>query len=146
VSLRRSRRAPGALLWLALAALTAPTCWTTAKRTANVEADVADTARLRQLREAVARQVGGLRCSEQSQCRFLPIGSKPCGGPWSYLLYSKVTTDSAALAVAVERYNAAEAELNRKLGRVSDCGFVSPPKLDCVEGVCTRASGAPGPR
>jgi len=56
----------------------------------------------------------------------------------SSAVYSTATTDSAALAVAVERYNAADAESNRKLGLVSDCSFVPPPKVDCVEGFCTR--------
>jgi hypothetical protein len=86
----------------------------------------------------MVQQVGSLRCSEPGQCRFVPVGSKPCGGPWSYLLYSTVTTDSTALALAAQRYNAAEAQLKRQLGRVSDCSFVPPPKPDCVQGLCTR--------
>ena len=149
---------PRALVWLIVAGTLAASCRRTARRTADVEAGAADatrlkqlagaadTTRLRQLREAVARQIGKPSCSEQPQCRAMPIGSKPCGGPWSYVVFSTVATDSAALALAVQRYNAAEEELNRKLSRVSDCSFVSPPKPDCARGRCTTLGSGIGKR
>jgi len=68
------------------------------------------------------------------------VGSKPCGGPRSYVVYSMVTTDSAALALITQRYNAADARLNRERGLVSDCTFLPPPELECVGGRCRSAA------
>lgn len=80
-------------------------------------------------------------CDDVSQCRAVAFGAKPCGGPWRYLVYSIQTTDSARLAEAVNAYNDAESELNRREGRVSDCRFVGKPGLICRSGAC-EAQGA----
>ena len=134
-----------ALPWLVLVGLSVTSCRAVGRSPSAAKTTVGDSTGLQQLREAALRRLGRPSCSARSNCRVIPVGSKPCGGPWSYAVYSTATTDSAALAVAVQRYNAAEAELNRKLGRVSDCSFVAPPKLDCVDGMCAPASSPPGP-
>ena len=90
------------------------------------------------LRAEVRQLVAEPACDDANQFRAIAFGAKPCGGPWSYLVYSVQTTDSARLAAAVERYNAREDELNRELGRVSDCRMVTAPRLDCVESRCVE--------
>ncbi len=92
--------------------------------------------RLAELGIEVRALIADSGCWSIAQCRALPLGAKPCGGPWSYAVYSTEATDSSALAAAVGRYNAHENELNRREGRVSDCQFVSPPLLECVDGHC----------
>ncbi len=89
------------------------------------------------LRNQVLQLVGEPLCENVSQCRSIAFGAKPCGGPWSYVAYSTQATDSAKLAPVVAEYNAREAQLNRELGKVSDCRFVSPPKLACVASRCS---------
>lgn len=91
---------------------------------------------LQDLRSELMAFIGEPTCSETGQCRALPFGAKPCGGPWSYLIYSTATSDSVQVTEAAERYAAYERALNRREGRVSDCSFVSPPVLDCVNGRC----------
>ena len=76
-------------------------------------------------------------------CRTIAFGSKPCGGPQQYLIYSASTTDSAALAAAVARYNALESEINKREGRVSDCMLVSPPAVALNNGRCSAAPAGP---
>lgn len=110
---------------------------------ASAKTGAGDTTGLPQLREVIVQQVGEPRCSEPSECRTIPLGSKPCGGPWSYLIYSAATTDSAALEHAVRAYNAREAEQNRKSGRVSDCSFIAPPKLTCDRRLCITYRAPP---
>lgn len=95
------------------------------------------TESLESLRNEVLGLVGEPTCSSSNQCRSIAFGSKPCGGPWSYVAYSTQTTDSAKLAAAVAEYNAREDRLNRELGTVSDCRFVTPPKLACVASHCS---------
>jgi hypothetical protein len=101
----------------------------------------ADTASLETLRAEVRDQLGDPTCTDLGQCRTIPFGAKPCGGPWSYLVYSVATTDSARLADAVYRYTAREHELNRLEGRVSDCALVTEPEVICADGQCASVDG-----
>lgn len=98
--------------------------------------DSGRVASLADLRAEVMRLIGDAACSDVSQCRAIAFGTKPCGGPWQYLVYSTATTDSTALAAAVARYNSQEAALNKSEGRVSDCSFVAPATLKRVNGRC----------
>ena len=88
------------------------------------------------LRESIARQVGTAACSSSAVCRSLPLGSKPCGGPRQYLVYSLSVTDSAQLAADAARYSRAEAQRNREKGLVSDCSMLIEPQVNCVSGKC----------
>jgi hypothetical protein len=101
----------------------------------------AATASLDVLRAEVRAQLGDPTCTITAQCRTIPFGAKPCGGPWSYLVYSVATTDSAQLAVAVDRYTAREHELNRLEERVSDCSLVTEPEVMCADGQCVPVEG-----
>jgi hypothetical protein len=101
----------------------------------------ADTASLDVLRAEARAQVGDPTCTMTAQCRTIPFGAKPCGGPWSYLVYSVATTDSAQLAGAVDRYTAREHDLNRLEQRVSDCGLVTEPDVMCADGQCVPVEG-----
>ena len=96
----------------------------------------ADTTLLSALRSQVFGLIGVPTCRDLSQCRLIAYGSKPCGGPWTYLVYSLATTDSIALNAAVEKYNAQEAEVNRTEGRRSDCRAITRPQLQVVAGRC----------
>ncbi|WP_340067220.1 hypothetical protein [Ascidiimonas aurantiaca] len=83
--------------------------------------------------EAMARVS---RCDGVSQCRSIAFGSKPCGGPWSYLVYSaSINTDR--LEQMVRSYNAREKAFNIQWNLVSDCEMVLPPtRIECVENEC----------
>jgi hypothetical protein len=98
-----------------------------------------DTTDLADLRSKIRTLVGDAACTSASQCRLVAYGSKPCGGPWQYLVYSTTTTDSTALEVAVARYNAREAEVNRLYHRMSDCSVAIRPKITVVDGHCKIA-------
>lgn len=75
-------------------------------------------------------------CNETTECKYIAWGSKPCGGPWVYLIYS-TSIDEAALVNMVEEYNQKEATFNNKWERVSDCLAVSPPtSLNCENNTC----------
>lgn len=88
------------------------------------------------LRAEILDRVGNAEASSEASCRSLPFGAKPCGGPWSYLVFSTETTDSAALASLVERYNAIQGRLNEEEGRISDCALVMEPRLKLEGGQC----------
>lgn len=75
-------------------------------------------------------------CNDNFECRSIPFGSKPCGGPWSYLVYS-TSIDTLKLTNLVDTYNQLEKILNSECGRTSDCAFVNPPQqLQCKNNNC----------
>lgn len=95
-----------------------------------------DTTDLVELRARVKDLIGNAECTSVNQCRLIAYGAKPCGGPKRYLVYSIAQTDSTALIAIVSKYNAREAEMNKLLGRKSDCNVVARPQLRVVNGRC----------
>jgi hypothetical protein len=87
----------------------------------------ADTSRIARL-EAEARalaKAGG--CREDEQCRAAPIGSRPCGGPRTYVPYCAASTDTSALAAKLAELKDAEDAYNRSAGLMSTCELRQPP-------------------
>jgi hypothetical protein len=85
-------------------------------------------------------------CTAASQCRSVPVGATPCGGPRAYLPYCPRATDERALLAKARELERAEQEANRANQRVGTCEFLAPPTLELVGGACRAASapGAPG--
>ena len=72
-------------------------------------------------------------CSDASQWAFAPIGSKPCGGPSSYIAYPKAMEDE--ILAKIEDFTRAQAAFNTKYQLMSDCRMVMPPSgIQCVDG------------
>ena len=98
-----------------------------------------DRARLQAMEEQIKLLIGDATCEADIECRSVPVGAKPCGGPWTYRIYSTRVTDSGKLLERVAAHRALDAELNRKYGRTSDCSAVSEPAVTCREGRCAKA-------
>jgi cell division protein FtsB len=94
-------------------------------------------ARLDRLERQIEATIG-TEATQVTQCRTIAFGSKPCGGPRSYRVYSVAETDEARLASLVQRYNALEAKINRRQGRYSDCWAVPRPDTALVDGQCAK--------
>lgn len=75
-------------------------------------------------------------CNEDTECKFIAFGSKPCGGPWNYLIYT-TSIDTEKLELWVEDYNQREADFNTNWGVASDCAVVNPPtSINCENNTC----------
>lgn len=75
-------------------------------------------------------------CNETTECKYIAFGSKPCGGPWGYIIYS-TSIDIEKLKLWVEDYNEQEAAFNSKWGVFSDCTIVNPPiSINCENNTC----------
>jgi hypothetical protein len=104
-----------------------------------------DDADLRHLWSQIDRVMQtGARSS--MHCTTMPIGAKPCGGPWTHLVYSSSTTNETRLRSLVARFNERQAHLNRKLGLlptgehpVATCDFEMPPPTALIDGHCQVA-------
>ncbi|MCY3772691.1 MAG: hypothetical protein OXG98_11825 [Gemmatimonadetes bacterium] len=95
-----------------------------------------DRARIVEMRQEIDALVGDAAGTSITDCRYAALGSKPCGGPWEYIVYSVSTTDSTALAERLTAYDAFEAEMNERYGYVSDCSIPNIPALVFKDGRC----------
>ncbi len=92
---------------------------------------------LNQQKNEIEQLAKSIPCNEVTICHYVAFGSKPCGGPWTYLGYN-TEIDEALLLNKVASYNANEAFYNSKWNIESDCAVVNPPiVVTCIDGVCT---------
>ena len=95
-----------------------------------------DDQKLAQLGKEIGEFAKNKACSGGDDCKTMAMGSKPCGGPTSYIIYSLSKTDEKQLSDKVKQYTDFEKELNIKYNRASDCMFLMPPTVNCLNGVC----------
>ena len=88
-------------------------------------------------KQEINNYINSFSCSESDGCSYIAFGTKPCGGPWSYLLFSDAV-DIVKLQEMVKNYNEINEQYNLQTNAVSDCMYVMPPtEVKCVNGVCT---------
>jgi hypothetical protein len=100
---------------------------------AKVDKTIAQRARLN---DEVLRLSQPLTCSSDSDCASLAMGSKPCGGPWKYVIYSKKNSKVPALKKKLGDYNKLDQHVNQSQNTMSDCSMLIEPNLACVKSIC----------
>lgn len=100
---------------------------TACSRSKNVKED----STLTELNRTISLLSKDKSCDDINQCKSIAYGDKPCGGPYSYLIYSSKNTDSVKLLEKVKLYNKLERETNIKNNAVSNCMMILPPILVC---------------
>lgn len=94
----------------------------------------ADTTYLSNLRQEIISLSESEFCESSDNWKWTALGSKPCGGPWEYIIYS-TSIDTVKFLLKVDQYTNDQEKLNQKWGLASDCMFVGPPNaIDCVDG------------
>jgi hypothetical protein len=85
-------------------------------------------------KQEIVDYINGFDCSDS--CNYIAFGSKPCGGPREFLLFSSnINLDQ--LQQMVTEYNELDYQNNINTNAVSDCAVVLPPNtVDCVNGDC----------
>lgn len=75
-------------------------------------------------------------CNTAAQCKYMAIGSKACGGPSDYIVFSE-DIDVTVLKKMVDRFTEDQKTYNKENNVASDCSLVTPPQnLDCIDGNC----------
>lgn len=96
-----------------------------------------DLAELSALQEEIELLVESGVCSGNSDCDYIAFGSKACGGPKTYLVFS-TSINVELLQKKVATYSALENSFNKKWGIISDCSVPAPPlNVTCIAGKCT---------
>jgi hypothetical protein len=98
---------------------------------------MADDTNLAAMRGEILVLVGDARADNVAQCRVVGFGSKPCGGPASYIAISTKNGDENHIMALIGKYNAAAKADNERRGLMSDCAVVPKPAVVLENGVCT---------
>lgn len=80
--------------------------------------------------------IGSASCISDAQCQSIGFGHKPCGGFYSYRIYSDMDTDTVQLKSTVNQYNVLSREFNKKNNLVSNCMLLMQPELACHNQTC----------
>lgn len=91
---------------------------------------------LEEVAKKIDQHVGQAPADRVSQCSILPIGAKPCGGPWGFLVYSKKESSETTLKKLIERYDELDEIRNIEEGRASTCDVAQPPDFTLENGFC----------
>jgi hypothetical protein len=103
----------------------------------NESDDSITASQLETKKQEIQNYINSFSCSESLGCGFIALGSKPCGGPWSYLVFPN-SVNLPKLQEMVKAYNEMNRLYNIQTNAVSDCMVVAPPtEVKCVNGVCT---------
>ena len=73
-------------------------------------------------------------CLRKTDCAVVGVGSRPCGGPEKYVIYSRIKTPSKKLKTLVSRYN--ELDKASKAGKMGVCIVATKPAFACVARKC----------
>ena len=82
---------------------------------------------------AIARADG---CAASGDCAAMPVGSKPCGGPWEYVVYCRLTTDTTRLRTVLAELARRQREHNAANQMGSTCDMILEPPLTVRGGRC----------
>ena len=82
----------------------------------------------------------GESCDGVSRWEFTAIGSKPCGGPVSYIAYPEKIED--VILPKIKKFTAMQKTFNKKYKVISDCAMVpEPTEIKCEEGKAVLGHG-----
>lgn len=84
---------------------------------------------------------GDVACDTDSQCRTLPVGSKACGGPERWLVWSTKGNREAMLRNQIDRVASTSVGAPGWRGGYSDCAVLPDPGAACRAGRCELQQG-----
>ncbi len=89
--------------------------------------------------ERLTAAVGDARATDASACRALAVGSKACGGPTQYVVFSTVATDATEAERLAGEVTALDRAANAQFGLVSTCDLLMEPGVAVEGGRCVAA-------
>ena len=93
-----------------------------------------DEALLKSQFDQIQNLSNSVSCSNSSEWKFTPLGSKACGGPTQYIAYS-IKIDTTEFLNLVKTFTENQKEYNKKWNIISDCMMQMPPKeIVCENG------------
>ncbi len=100
------------------------------------KAESSENPSIEEVAEEIDELVGEAKADSIEQCAIMPIGVKPAGGPWGYLVYSTLSVDLEKLEKLVSRYNELDEKRNDQSDSFSTADFATEPELTIKDGRC----------
>jgi len=73
------------------------------------------------------------RCAKSTDCTTAAVGSRACGGPNGYIVYSSLSSNVQDIRSLAQLTTKLEREYNADNSVISICSLVMPPKPVCDE-------------
>lgn len=105
---------------------------------AQIDDDAISEARLKNQRAYLKFITKDKECDTTTQCQVLPVGSRACGGPSDYVIFSTKTADPEKVKELADKLTHAEAAYNAKNQMVSICQHLTVPATQCVNNKCVK--------
>lgn len=84
----------------------------------------------------IDKEVGDAPANRVSECKIIPIGVKPCGGPRGFLVFSSKHSDEEKLSALAGIYDELDEKRNSEENLISTCEVASAPPLELKNGKC----------
>ena len=78
-------------------------------------------------------------CDTSTQCQVIAVGSRACGGPSQYAIYSSKHTSAETVKALASDITVAEKVFNEKNGMMSICQHLEKPAAQCINNKCTKS-------
>lgn len=88
---------------------------------------------------ALEEAIGEARAKDEAACAVVNIGTKACGGPVEYRVYSTTDGDPGRVRELAEDVTALDAAANAAFGLASTCDVPIPPTPALVSGTCVAS-------
>ncbi len=110
--------------------------------TEEVSKAAPDKATISSAHEQLKQLIDDPSCDNSSQCKVLPVGSRACGGPSSFIVYSSKTANTAEVEKLAKDITALEKQFNAANDMMSICQHLTAPGAQCSENTCVRIEGS----
>ena len=95
-----------------------------------------DNLTIYEVAKLIEQEIGDAKAESVESCDFMPIGVKPAGGPWGYIVFSTDHSDKNRLESLVEKYNELDALRNEGENGFSTADFATEPDIVVENGAC----------
>ncbi len=112
------------------------------KSAVDVNKIAPDQATIKSTHEQLNQLIDDPRCDNSSQCKVLPVGSRACGGPSSFIVYSTKTADTAEVEKLAKDITALEKRFNAVNDMMSICQHLTTPSTQCSNNTCVKIDGS----
>ncbi|WP_440054640.1 hypothetical protein ACSLBF_00185 [Pseudoalteromonas sp. T1lg65] len=80
-------------------------------------------------------------CDNDNQCKVIAVGSRACGGPSSYHVFSTQNGNVKEITAQAEAITKLESHYNAQKQMMSICQHLAEPSTQCLNNKCVKLEG-----
>lgn len=102
-----------------------------------------DRSAINQAHSKLNQLISNTECDSSSQCQAIAVGSRACGGPSSYAIFSSKNVNSDEVTKLASEITTLESQYNAANDMMSICQHLTKPATQCVANKCVKVPGSP---